>query len=222
MVLNDTCENAAMLFELFDPSVPQDVGLAMACAEIAREKNTLVMAIIEISKNNESPISYYPKRPRLLNVFNSILFVQKDYPSESSEVNQVDFSTVHNAITGISDTILIPGCIGVDFADVKSVVDTNTQGYHFTAHSKGSARGLKAARKTVKKMHQMKRENLEPASALITVSTSECLGIKDVHEVVSYLQENLPQDIDMIFSIIIDESAGEFLRISLYLWNYVT
>lgn len=219
-ILDEICDDSKLLFVLFDSSKARDVDLAMACAEIAREKNSLVMAIMELEKSVESQISYYPKRPRLLNVFHSILHVQDDFLSKPEDENSHDFSSIVNAITDISDTILIPGMIAVDFADVKAAVDTNTSGFHFISQAKGATRSLKAARRIVKKMDQARRHRPEATSCLITLSASENIGIKEVHEALGHLQETLHEDINLIMSLIVDESLGEYLRISLYIWNH--
>src|ERR671935_614391 len=111
---------------------------------------------------------------------------------------------LRQAIQGISDLILVPGLINLDFADVKTIISGMGMAMMGTGVAEGPDRALEAARKAISS------PLLEGASVngargvIINVTGGPDLSLAEVNEASSIVQEAADEDANIIFGAVVD------------------
>jgi cell division protein FtsZ len=111
---------------------------------------------------------------------------------------------LRQAIQGISDLILVPGLINLDFADVKTIMHGMGLAMMGTGISEGSDRAMDAARKAISS------PLLEGASVngargvIINVTGGPDLSLVEVSEASAIVQEAADDDANIIFGAVVD------------------
>ncbi len=111
---------------------------------------------------------------------------------------------LRQAIQGISDLILVPGLINLDFADVKTIMSGMGLAMMGTGVGEGQDRAIDAARRAISS------PLLEGASVngargvIINVTGGPDLSLIEVSEASSIVQEAADEDANIIFGAVID------------------
>jgi cell division protein FtsZ len=111
---------------------------------------------------------------------------------------------LRQAIQGISDLILVPGLINLDFADVKTIMSGMGLAMMGTGVSEGQDRAIEAARRAISS------PLLEGASVngargvIINVTGGPDLSLVEVSEASSIVQEAADEDANIIFGAVVD------------------
>src|SRR5262245_57421524 len=111
---------------------------------------------------------------------------------------------LRQAIQGISDLILVPGMINLDFADVKTIMAGMGLAMMGTGVAEGQDRALEAARKAISS------PLLEGASVngargvIINVTGGPDLSLVEVSEASAIVQEAADEDANIIFGAVVD------------------
>jgi cell division protein FtsZ len=111
---------------------------------------------------------------------------------------------LRQAIQGISDLILLPGLINLDFADVKTIMTGMGVAVMGTGIGEGETRAVDAARKAISS------PLLEDASidgargVIINVTGGADLSLVEVHEASTIIHEAAHEEANIIFGAVID------------------
>jgi cell division protein FtsZ len=111
---------------------------------------------------------------------------------------------LRQAIQGISDLILLPGLINLDFADVKTILTGMGVAVMGTGIGHGETRAVDAARKAISS------PLLEDASidgargVIINVTGGSDLSLVEVHEASTIIHEAAHEEANIIFGAVID------------------
>ena len=111
---------------------------------------------------------------------------------------------LRQAIQGISDLILVPGLINLDFADVKTIMAGMGFAMMGTGVAEGQDRAMEAARRAISS------PLLEGASVngargvIINVTGGPDLSLVEVSEASSIVQEAADEDANIIFGAVVD------------------
>jgi cell division protein FtsZ len=111
---------------------------------------------------------------------------------------------LRQAIQGISDLILVPGLINLDFADVKTIMHGMGLAMMGTGVAEGSDRAMDAARRAISS------PLLEGASVngargvIINVTGGPDLSLVEVSEASCIVQEAADEDANIIFGAVVD------------------
>jgi len=118
------------------------------------------------------------------------------------------------AVQGISDLIIVPGIINLDFADVKSVM----QGMGVALMGIGRANGEGAAIKAMKAAIDSKllEENSIKGArgALINITGSKDMPLDEIEASISLIHEEADEDANIIFGTVFDENMGDEVKIT--------
>jgi len=119
------------------------------------------------------------------------------------------------AVKGISDLIANSGYINVDFADVKSVMSENRS---MAMMGAGTARGENRACEAVElAICSPLLEDIDIHGArgvLINVTGNSEMGLHEVNEAVSIIENMVDEDANIIFGFVTDDSMGDDLRVT--------
>ncbi|MDF0532438.1 cell division protein FtsZ, partial [Tsukamurella sp. 8J] len=118
-----------------------------------------------------------------------------------------------NGVQGITDLITTPGLINVDFADVKSVMAGAGSALMGIGSSRGEGRALKAAEAAVNS--PLLETSMDGAhGVLISIAGGSDLGLFEINEAASLVQEASHPDANIIFGTVIDDNLGDEVRIT--------
>jgi len=121
---------------------------------------------------------------------------------------------LRQAIQGISDLILVPGLINLDFADVKTIMAGMGLAMMGTGVAEGQDRALEAARRAISS------PLLEGASVngargvIINVTGGPDLSLVEVSEASSIVQEAAHEDANIIFGAVVDPALKGKVKIT--------
>jgi len=121
---------------------------------------------------------------------------------------------LRQAIQGISDLILVPGLINLDFADVKTIMSGMGFAMMGTGVSEGQDRAVEAARRAISS------PLLEGASVngargvIINITGGTDLSLVEVSEASSIVQEAADEDANIIFGAVVDPTLNGKVKIT--------
>src|SRR5262252_6458713 len=121
---------------------------------------------------------------------------------------------LRQAIQGISDLILVPGLINLDFADVKTIMNGMGLAMMGTGVAEGQDRALEAARRAISS------PLLEGASVngargvIINVTGGPDLSLVEVSEASAIVQEAADEDANIIFGAVVDPALKGRVKIT--------
>jgi cell division protein FtsZ len=121
---------------------------------------------------------------------------------------------LRQAIQGISDLILVPGLINLDFADVKTIMSGMGLAMMGTGIAEGPERAMEAARRAISS------PLLEGASVngsrgvIINVTGGPDLSLVEVSEAASIVQEAADEEANIIFGAVVDPGLKGKVKIT--------
>jgi cell division protein FtsZ len=121
---------------------------------------------------------------------------------------------LRQAIQGISDLILVPGMINLDFADVKTIMSGMGVAMMGTAMAEGSTRAMDAAHRAISS------PLLEDASVngargvIINVTGGPDMSLMEVNEALTVIQEAAHEDANIIFGAVVDQTLNGRVKIT--------
>jgi cell division protein FtsZ len=121
---------------------------------------------------------------------------------------------LRQAIQGISDLILVPGLINLDFADVKTIMSGMGLAMMGTGVAEGPERAMEAARRAISS------PLLEGASVngsrgvIINVTGGPDLSLVEVSEAASIVQEAADEEANIIFGAVVDPGLKGKVKIT--------
>jgi cell division protein FtsZ len=118
-----------------------------------------------------------------------------------------------NGVQGITDLITTPGLINVDFADVKGIMAGAGTALMGIGSARGEGRSLKAAEIAINS--PLLEASMEGAQGvLMSIAGGSDLGLFEINEAASLVQDAAHQDANIIFGTVIDDSLGDEVRVT--------
>jgi cell division protein FtsZ len=111
---------------------------------------------------------------------------------------------LRQAIQGISDLILVPGLINLDFADVKTIMSGMGLAMMGTGIAEGQDRAMEAARRAISSPLLEGAAVTGARGVIINVTGGPDLSLVEVSEASSIVQEAADEDANIIFGAVVD------------------
>jgi cell division protein FtsZ len=118
------------------------------------------------------------------------------------------------AVRGISDLIITPGLINLDFADVRTVMAEMGLALMGSATASGENRAVEAAQKAISSPLLEDISIHGARGVLINITGGPDLGVHEINEAASMIQEEADDDANIIFGAVIDENLTDEIRIT--------
>ncbi len=198
-------------------------GAAPIVAEIARDLGALTISVVtkpfafegkQRMKNAEMGISDLKQRVDTLVVIpNDRLLQVVSKGTTMLEAFRIADDVLRQGIQGISDLIAVPALINLDFADVKTVMESGGMAHMGIGTGKGENRMVEAAKNAISS--PLLETNIDGARAvLINITGGEDISIVDINEAANLVMQAADPDANIIFGAGIDESMGDEVRIT--------
>jgi cell division protein FtsZ len=118
------------------------------------------------------------------------------------------------AVRGISDLIITPGLINLDFADVRTVMAEMGLALMGAASASGENRAVEAAQKAISSPLLEDISIRGARGVLINITGGPDLCLHEVNEAASMIQEEAYEDANIIFGAVIDDNLADEIRIT--------
>lgn len=222
--LAEVLKGADMVFITAGMGGGTGTGASPVIAGIAKELGILTVAVVT------KPF-FYEARTRAMNAEEGIkelkdnvdtlivipndriaLVVDKKTPllKSFSIANDV----LRQAVQGISDIILIPGLINVDFADVRTITQNTGRAVMGTGIGKGENGATEAARKAISNQ-LLEDASIEGAKGvLINITGGINLSLSEVQDVATTVYESVHKGATIIFGAVISPDIEDEVRVT--------
>ena len=198
-------------------------GAAPIVAEIARDMNCLTIAVVtkpfqfegkQRMKNAEMGVIDLKQRVDTLVVIpNDRLLQVVTKGTTMLEAFRIADDVLRQGIQGISDLIAVPALINLDFADVKTVMESGGLAHMGIGHGKGENRMVEAAKNAIQS--PLLETNIDGARAvLINITGGEDMSIIDINEAANLVMQEADSEANIIFGAGIDETMEDDVRIT--------
>ncbi|MCW0212551.1 MAG: cell division protein FtsZ [Pseudonocardia sp.] len=118
-----------------------------------------------------------------------------------------------SGVQGITNLITTPGLINLDFADVKSVMSGAGSALMGIGSARGEGRAVQAAGKAINS--PLLEASMDGAQGvLLSIAGGSDLGLFEINEAASLVQEAAHPEANIIFGTVIDDSLGDEVRIT--------
>ncbi len=121
---------------------------------------------------------------------------------------------LHQAIQGISDLILVPGLINLDFADVTTIMSGMGIAIMGTGVGEGENRAVEAATKAVSSPLLEETSVQGARGVIVNVTGGPDLSMLEVSEATAIIQEAAHAEANIIFGAVIDEAMTGHVKIT--------
>jgi cell division protein FtsZ len=121
---------------------------------------------------------------------------------------------LRQAIQGISDLILVPGLINLDFADVKTIMAGMGMAMMGTGVGSGDSRALDAARRAISSPLLEDASVQGARGVIINVTGGSDLSLIEVSEASLIIQEAAHEDANIIFGAVVDPTLDGRVKIT--------
>jgi len=140
------------------------------------------------------------------------LVVEKGTPMLKSFAVAND--VLKHAVQGISDIILVPGLINVDFADVKTIMESMGRAVMGSGSAKGEGGAFEAAKKAISNP-LLEDSSIEGAKGiLINITGGLELSLSDVQAATSLIYDSAHEEVNVIFGAVIDPDVDDEVRVT--------
>ena len=121
---------------------------------------------------------------------------------------------LRQAIQGISDLILVPGLINLDFADVKTIMSGMGVAMMGTGFAEGEGRALDAAQRAISSPLLEDSSVNGARGVIINVTGGPDLSLMEVGEASAIIQEAAHEDANIIFGAVVDPALTGKVKIT--------
>ncbi len=198
-------------------------GGAPVIAEVARELNCLTIAVVtkpfqfegkQRMRNAEAGISELKQYVDTLAVIpNDRLLQVVSKGTSMLEAFRVADDVLRQGIQGISDLIALPATINLDFADVKTVMESGGMAHIGIGSAKGENKMVEASKNAV--ASPLLETKIDGARAvLINITGNEDISIIEINEAARQIQEAADSEANIIFGAGVDNSLDDEVRIT--------
>jgi cell division protein FtsZ len=199
-------------------------GAAPVVASVAKELGALTVAVVtkpfvfegrKRSQQAEAGLTELREVvDTLIAIPNQRLLSVVERGTPLREAFKVADSVLRQAVQGISDLILVPGLVNLDFADVRTIMSGMGMALMGTGVGKGEHRAIDAAQKAVASP-LLDETSIEGARGiLINFTGGPDLSIHEIEEAARIVHEAAHEEANIIFGAVIDEKLQDEVRIT--------
>jgi cell division protein FtsZ len=213
-VILQALSGADMIFVTTGLGGGTGTGGAPVIASLAAELGALTIAVVT------KPFKFEGKKRALqaeagldalreavdtvITIPNERLLTIIDRKTSLTEAFTLADDVLRQAIQGISDLILVPGLINLDFADVKTIMSGMGVAMMGTGMAEGEGRAMQAAQRAVSSPLLEDSSVQGARGVIINVTGGPDLSLSEVSEASCVIQEAAHEDANIIFGAVVD------------------
>ncbi len=222
--LDEAVDSSDMIFITAGMGGGTGTGGAPVVAGIAKRKGILTVGIVTTPFNCEGKVrmkyaldgitELKKNCDTVIVIPNERLLDISDENTSLIEAFEKANEVLYNATRGISDLILMPGLINLDFADVRTTMIDGGAAIMGSATASGPDRAEIAAREAINSPLLDGVSIRGARNVLVNISSGDNLGMRETTTATSIIQQEAGEDAEIILGTVLDESYGEELRVT--------
>ena len=222
--IQQVLQGADMVFIAAGMGGGTGTGGAPVVAELSREMGSLTVAVVS------KPFEFEGKMKKRLaengieelrKVVDTIITIPNDrlfsLSSKNSRIKDV-FGMANEvlgfAVRGISDLIMVPGFINVDFADVRTVMKERGMALMGTGIANGGNRASDAAQKAISSPLLEDISIRGARGILINITSTPDISMEELREICGIVQEEAHEEAIIKWGLVYDESLADEIRVT--------
>ncbi|MDH4204176.1 MAG: cell division protein FtsZ [Desulfobacteraceae bacterium] len=222
--LKNTLEGSHMVFITAGFGGGTGTGAAPVIAELCKEIDVLTVAVVtkpfsfegrKRAKQAEEGIDFLKK------VADTVITIPNDRLRglASKNARMIDMfkkadEVLLHSVKGITDLIMMPGLINLDFADVKTIMSKAGMAIMGIGIASGENRALEAAQRAIS--HPL-LEDISISGAkgvLMNITSNTDLTMEEMTEASDRIYNEVGEDADIIWGTAVDDSIGNEMRVT--------
>jgi cell division protein FtsZ len=199
-------------------------GAAPVIAKAARDKGILTVGVVtkpfafegaRRSRAADSGIEELQKHVDTLIVIpNQNLFRLATSETTFKEAFEMADEVLQQGVRGITDLMVMPGLINLDFADVRSVMGEMGKAMMGTGEASGDNRAIEAAEKAISNPLLDGVSMKGAKGVIISITGGDDMRLMEVDEAASHIKELVDPDANIIWGSAFNNDLGGKIRVS--------
>ncbi|HJN02020.1 MAG TPA: cell division protein FtsZ [Nitrospinota bacterium] len=217
-------EDADMVFVTAGMGGGTGTGAAPVIAQLAKEKGALTVGVVtkpfhfegkkRMSQAEMGLMELRSSVDTLITIPNQRLLGVVGRHAGIGDAFKTADNVLKQAVKGISDLILTPGLINLDFADVKTIMSVGGMAIMGSGSAEGDDRAIEAAQNAISSP-LLEDTSIEGAKGvLINITGGQDMSLFEIDEASTLIQEKAHQDAHIIFGAVVDEKMKKELRVT--------
>ncbi|MFT8736880.1 MAG: cell division protein FtsZ [Zymomonas mobilis] len=222
--IQEAIEGARMCFIAAGMGGGTGTGAAPVIAKVARDRGILTVGVVTKPFNfegkrraraAESGIEELQKHVDTLIVIpNQNLFLIANPNTTFKQAFQMADEVLQQGVRGITDLMVRPGLINLDFADIRSVMSEMGKAMMGTGEASGDNRAIEAAEKAIANPLLDGVSMNGARGVIVSIIGGEDMTLMEVDEAATHIKELVDSDANIIFGSAFNEDLDGRIRVS--------
>ncbi|HMO75046.1 MAG TPA: cell division protein FtsZ [Sphingopyxis sp.] len=222
--VEDALDGAHMCFIAAGMGGGTGTGAAPVIAKAARDRGILTVGVVtkpfmfegaRRMRSAESGISELQDHVDTLIVIpNQNLFLVANPNTTFKEAFSMADEVLQQGVRGITDLMVMPGLINLDFADVRSVMREMGKAMMGTGEAEGDGRALEAAQKAIANPLLDGVSMAGAKGVIISITGGEDMRLMEVDEAANHIRELVDPDANIIWGSAFNDALDGKIRVS--------
>ncbi|MBQ7286069.1 MAG: cell division protein FtsZ, partial [Alphaproteobacteria bacterium] len=218
-------EGANMVFITAGMGGGTGSGAAPVVAKIAKEKGILTVGVVTKPFQFEGKKRYQTAEVALENftkevdsiivIPNQNLFRIADKNTTLVDAFSMAVNVLYAGVRSITDLMMMPGLINLDFADIKAIMEDKGKAIMGTGEAEGEDRAIKAAEQALANPLLDDCSMRGAKGVLINITGGNDVKLFEIDDAANRIKEEVDEEANIIFGSSFDESLGTKIRVSI-------
>ncbi len=199
-------------------------GAAPVIAQGARERGILTVGVVtkpfhfegahrmRIAEEGIEELTEYVDT--LIVIPNQNLFRVANEKTTFADAFQMADNVLHQGVRGVTDLMVMPGLINLDFADIRTVMSEMGKAMMGTGEAAGDKRAVEAAEAAISNPLLDDTSMRGARGVLINLTGGPDMGLFEVDEATNRIREEVDPEANIIFGSTFDEKLQGAMRVS--------
>ena len=217
-------DGAHMLFVAAGMGGGTGTGAAPVIARAARERGVLTIGIVtkpfmfegsrRMKLAEQGIENLYASVDTMITIPNQNLFRVATEQTTMSDAFAMADEVLHSGVRGVTDLMVVPGLINLDFNDVKTVMDEMGKAMMGTGEATGERRAVEAAEAAINNP-LLDDVSLKGAKGvLINITGGKDLTLYEVDEAANLIRGQVDENANIIVGTALDDDLQGIVRVS--------
>ena len=199
-------------------------GAAPVIAQAARERGILTVGVVtkpfhfegahrmRLAEEGIEELTKYVDT--LIIIPNQNLFRIANEKTTFADAFHMADNVLHQGVRGVTDLMVMPGLINLDFADIRTVMSEMGKAMMGTGEASGEKRAVDAAESAIKNPLLDDMSMKGALGVLINITGGMDMTLFEVDEAANRIREEVDGDANIIFGSTFDEKLDGLMRVS--------
>ena len=222
--LNDMLNGANMVFITAGMGGGTGTGAAPVIAQAARDMGILTVGVVTKPFHFEGPHRMRTAEAgieelskivdTLIIIPNQNLFRIATERTTFADAFKMADDVLHSGVRGVTDLMVMPGLINLDFADIRCVMSEMGKAMMGTGEAEGDKRALSAAEAAISNPLLDDTSMKGAKGVLINITGGMDMTLFEVDEAANRIRDEVDADANIIFGSTFDEKLNGVMRVS--------